>query len=61
MTTAWRTSSACNESGCIEVRPGTDGVEMRASHSPDGPILRFTADQWKAFLDEIRAGQFDDL
>lgn len=61
MTTEWLKSSACNESDCLEVRGQMGSVEMRASQSPDGPVLRFTSAQWSVFLEQIRDGEFDDL
>lgn len=66
MTTApigkWRRSSACSEgSNCVEVAPFGDGVAVRDSKDPDGPVLLFTRAEIAAFLDGVRAGEFDDL
>jgi hypothetical protein len=34
-------------------------VNVRDSKNPTGPLLRFTADEWQAFLDGVQAGEFD--
>jgi len=35
------------------------GVAVRDSKDPDGPILRFTAAEWAAFVEGVAAGEFD--
>jgi len=57
----WRTSSYClgaNQT-CVQVSIRPDGVAMRHSKSPEGPVLRFTVQEWRAFLDGVRANEFD--
>lgn len=44
---------------CVEVGFVTAEVLLRDSKDPDGPVLRFTADEWNAFLAGVRAGEFD--
>ena len=46
---------------CVEVSelPGGD-VGVRNSRDP-GPVLRFTRDEWHAFLGGVRKGEFDDF
>jgi hypothetical protein len=57
---AWRKSSSCIQGGCVEVsQPVTDTILVRDSKNPDGAFLTFTADEWRAFLDGARAGEFD--
>ncbi len=43
---------------CVEV--GHDGADVlvRDSKDPDGPVLRFTAAEWTAFLDGAASGEF---
>jgi hypothetical protein len=53
-----RRSSYCSGSNCVEtVFDGTD-VLVRDSKDPDGPVLAFTADEWEAFLEGVKAGEF---
>jgi Domain of unknown function (DUF397) len=55
----WRKSSYSSDQGdnCVEVAslPG-GGRAVRDSKDPDGPILRFSAEAWRAFLDGVKAG-----
>lgn len=55
----WRTARACSSGGCVEVAK-VDGMFLfRDSKDPDGPVLRFTADEWMAFVKGVEAGDFD--
>ncbi|HMJ75136.1 MAG TPA: DUF397 domain-containing protein [Iamia sp.] len=46
---------------CVEVdlTGQPDLVVVSDSKEPAGPVLRFTYDEWDAFLDGVRAGEFD--
>jgi hypothetical protein len=33
-------------------------IAIRDSKNPDGPVLRFTASEWSAFLAGVRDGDF---
>jgi len=58
----WRKSShsAGNGGECVEVATLPEGGRaVRDSKDPDGPALRFTDAEWKAFLAGAREGQFD--
>ena len=57
----WIKSSLSFSNGnCVEVAafPGGD-VGVRNSRDPDGPVLRFTPAEWRAFLGGARLGEFD--
>jgi hypothetical protein len=54
----WRRSSACTETTCVEVAIDLPVVLVRDSKDPNGPVLRFTTDEWSAFLAGVTAGQF---
>jgi len=52
------TYSTSQGSECVEVAPLADGGRaVRDSKDPDGPVLRFTADEWRAFVRSVKAGQ----
>jgi hypothetical protein len=55
----WRKSRLSGLSGCVEVAFVEDGVAVRDSKDPDGPVLRFTVHEWKTFVAAVRSGQFD--
>lgn len=59
----WIKSSLSAANGnCVEIAalPGA-GVAIRDSKDITGPTLRFTADEWNAFLGGVRNGDFDRL
>jgi hypothetical protein len=48
------------QGACVEVAPTGDGVAVRDSKGVgEGPVLRFNRAEWVAFVQGIRAGQFD--
>lgn len=57
----WHRSTASGASGnCVEVAfTGGDNVYVRDSKDPDGGVLRFTSDEWRAFVNGVRQGEFD--
>ena len=56
--TIWRRSQRCDSSACVEVGCDGDEVLMRNSNLPNGPVLRFTSDEWTAFTAGVMAGEF---
>ncbi|MEU6232325.1 DUF397 domain-containing protein [Kitasatospora sp. NPDC047058] len=57
---SWRKSTYSGGEGgnCIEVADGiANTVPVRDSKDPGGPVLKFTADAWRAFIDAIHAGE----
>ncbi|MFL6073578.1 MAG: DUF397 domain-containing protein [Mycobacteriales bacterium] len=57
---AWHKSSLSgdNQPSCVEVAFDGDAVLVRDSKDRDGPVLRFTPDEWVAFLGGVRNGEF---
>jgi hypothetical protein len=60
---SWVKSSLSFANGnCVEVANLPDGViGVRDSKHSDGPVLRFTPDEWHAFLGGVRNGEFDSF
>jgi hypothetical protein len=60
---AWVKSRASASNGnCVELASLTGGgVAVRDSKDPHGPVLRYTAEEWAAFLDGAKSGEFDGL
>ncbi len=57
----WIKSSLSYANGnCVEVAslPGGE-IGVRNSRDSGGPVLRFTSDEWHAFLGGVRKGEFD--
>lgn len=46
---------------CVEMREGRLGVQVRDSKNPDGARLYFTRDEFAAWLDGAKKGEFDHL
>ena len=59
----WIKSSLSYANGnCVEVASLAGGeVGVRNSRHTEGPVLRFTPDEWHAFLGGVRNGEFDDF
>jgi hypothetical protein len=59
----WTKSSLSHANGnCVEATELPDGkVGMRNSRDAGGPVLKFQAEEWRAFLNGARNGEFDNL
>lgn len=44
---------------CVEVAFDADKVHVRDSKNPDGPVLEFTPQEWDAFIQGVKQGEFD--
>ncbi|MDQ7907760.1 DUF397 domain-containing protein [Phytohabitans sp. ZYX-F-186] len=56
----WRKSTRSAGNGqCVEVAAMSEGIAMRDSKDPEGPVLRFRAATWRDFVGSLRAGEFD--
>jgi Domain of unknown function (DUF397) len=54
--TPWRKSSYSNSgANCVEIAQTRSGkIAVRDSKDPDGPVLTFSPDEWKAFAAKVR-------
>jgi hypothetical protein len=58
----WRKSSHSSGNGgqCVEVAQNLPGaVAVRDSKDPQGPVLAFSFDEWRAFAAGVKCGEFD--
>jgi hypothetical protein len=59
---AWRKASLSHAANnCVELALKDGMVVLRHSKSPDGPVIAYTAEEFYAFLDGAKKGEFDDL
>lgn len=53
--------SGGSDGNCVEVASTPEGAAaVRDSKNPDGPFLEFGRDEWSAFLEGVRLGEFDN-
>ena len=53
------TRSGQHSDNCVEVAFVGGAIVVRDSRNPDGPQLVFTPDEWDAFVDGAKDGEFD--
>lgn len=46
---------------CVEVAAHLDGVAVRHSVTPEDGAILYTRDEFRAFLDGAKKGEFDHL
>jgi hypothetical protein len=54
---AWIKSGRCESNACVEVALAENEILVRSSEA--SPVLRFTRDEWVAFVGGVRDGDFD--
>ena len=55
----WRRSGRCESGNCVEVARINGEYAVRDSKLSSGPQLRFSAEEWSAFIGAVRDGEFD--
>jgi len=57
---AWYKSTRSSGNGnCVEVAVVDDAVGVRDTKDRSGPVLVFTASEWRAFIAGAKDGEFD--
>ena len=61
---AWQISTKSDSGGgsCVEAGPLADGsgrVAVRHSHHPDAATIIYTPQEWRAFIEGVKDGEFD--
>lgn len=54
---SWLRSSRCDNGACVEVALHDGDVVVRDSKEPHGPLLRFSRQEWEAFVGGVRDGE----
>lgn len=55
----WRTSTASNSNGCVEVGFTPETVLVRDSTNRSAGVLAVSRSTWSMFIDAARTGQHD--
>lgn len=58
---AWRVALRCNGGECIRVAPHGNQIIIGDTKNPKGPVLTYSRDEWHAFVDGVRQGDFDGI
>jgi len=57
---AWRKSlRSVGNGACVEVAPANGSIIVRDSVDRSGPVIRYSAQTWHAFLANAKTGTFD--
>lgn len=55
----WRKARRSMSNGaCVEVASSAEGMAVRDSKDPEGPVLYYAAATWDSFLGAARSGSF---
>jgi hypothetical protein len=52
----YRKSSKCANATCVEVKISSHVVSVRDN---EGAVVMYTHDEWKAFVEGVKLGEFD--
>ena len=58
MSDGWGKSTKCSAATCVEVKRDGDDYLVRSSEHPEREPLRFTAEEWAAFVLGVEGGEF---
>ena len=54
----WQKSSRSSNGNCVEIKKEEGRVLMRDSKDRSGPVLTFDADTFRAFIADLKDGEF---
>lgn len=58
----WHTALSCESGACVQVAAADrDAILIGSTRQPGGPLLEYTAAEWNAFVNGVKAGDFDNL
>ena len=58
----WTTANSCAAGNCVRIAATGDGQTLIGDTKyPSGPVLRYTKDEWVAFLAGAKNGDFDEV
>jgi len=56
----WHKSSRSGQNGsCVEVAETAQAIGVRDSKDRTGPVLVFSPEEWRAFVEGVKRGEFD--
>lgn len=55
----WVRSRHCDTNSCVEAADLGSEVAIRNSQNPNGPVVLFTKEEWRAFVGGVRDGDFN--
>jgi Domain of unknown function (DUF397) len=58
---SWRVARKCNGGECVRVAASGDEIIIGSSKHLDGPVISYSREEFAAFVEGIRQGDFDDL
>jgi Domain of unknown function (DUF397) len=59
--TPWRTAAKSGGGNCVQVARRGGEIMIADSKHPSGPMLSYTVQEFDAFLDGAKKGEFDDF
>ena len=58
---SWRTATKSAAGNCVQVARHCSKIMIADSKNPGGPFLSYTLQEFDAFLDGAKKGEFDDF
>jgi hypothetical protein len=58
---SWHTATMSGGGNCVQVKSQDGMIVIGNSRFADGPFISYTQDEWAAFLDGAKKGEFDRI